>query len=156
MAFTLLEVIMTTAPTLKDKKLITYANLIGIKASDGMELSDRVKVGFPFKAFISLTKSMQLTNQRLAELVQISGSTLNRRLKEGKLKADESERLLRISRIYTLSLNLFDGNSSSARKWLSSSNRALGGESPLEASKTEVGSREVENLITQLEHGVFS
>lgn len=147
---------MTTAPTLKDKKTITYASQIGIKASDRMELSDKVKVGFPFKAFISLTKSMQLTNQRLAELVQISERTLNRRLKEGKLKADESERLLRFSRIYTMAVNLFEGNSSSAQNWLSSSNRALGGESPLEASKTEVGSREVENLITRLEHGVFS
>jgi len=147
---------MTTAPFLKEKEPISYAKLIGIKASDRMELSEKVQVGFPVKAFISLTKTMELSNKQLAELVQISSRTLNRRLKEGILKADESERLLRFSRIFTMSKNLFEGDSSSAQNWLRNSNRALGGESPLEASKTEEGSREVENLINRLEHGVFS
>lgn len=147
---------MTTAPFLKEKEPITYAKLIGIKASDRMELSEKVQVGFPVKAFITLTKTMELSNKQLAELVQISSRTLNRRFKEGILKADESERLLRFSRIFTMATNLFEGDSSSAQNWLSNSNRALGGESPLEASKTEEGSREVENLINRLEHGVFS
>ena len=147
---------MTTAPFLKEKEPISYAKLIGIKASDRMELSEKVQVGFPVKAFISLTKTMELSNKQLAELVQISSRTLNRRLKEGILKADESERLLRFSRIFTMAKNLFEGDSSSAQNWLRNSNRALGGESPLEASKTEEGSREVENLINRLDHGVFS
>ena len=147
---------MTTAPFLKEKEPISYAKLIGIKASDRMELSEKVQVGFPVKSFISLTKTMELSNKQLAELVQISSRTLNRRLKEGILKADESERLLRFSRIFTMATNLFEGDSSSAQNWLRNSNRALGGESPLEASKTEEGSREVENLINRLEHGVFS
>ncbi len=147
---------MTTAPFLKEKEPISYAKLIGIKASDRMELSEKVQVGFPVKEFISLTKTMELSNKQLAELVQISSRTLNRRLKEGILKADESERLLRFSRIFTMAKNLFEGDSSSAQNWLRNNNRALGGESPLEASKTEEGSREVENLINRLEHGVFS
>ena len=147
---------MTTAPFLKEKEPISYAKLIGIKASDRMELSEKVQVGFPVKSFISLTKTMELSNKQLAELVQISSRTLNRRLKEGILKADESERLLRFSRIFTMAMNLFEGDSSSAQNWLRNNNRALGGESPLEASKTEEGSREVENLINRLEHGVFS
>jgi putative toxin-antitoxin system antitoxin component (TIGR02293 family) len=147
---------MTNAPFLKEKEPISYAKLIGIKAFDRMELSEKVQVGFPVKAFISLTKTMELSNKQLAELVQISSRTLNRRLKEGILKADESERLLRFSRIFTMATNLFEGDSSSAQNWLTNSNRALGGESPLEASKTEEGSREVENLINRLEHGVFS
>jgi len=156
MAVIRLKVKMTTASILKEKEPITYAKLIGIKASDRMELSEKVQVGFPFKAFISLTKSMEVSNQHLAELVQISDRTLIRRRKDGILKSDESERLLRIARIFTLAVNLFDGDGSSAHNWLSKSNRALGGEAPLEASKTEEGSREVENLITRLEHGVFS
>lgn len=147
---------MTNAPFLKEKEPISYAKLIGIKASDRMELSEKVQVGFPVKSFISLSKTMELSNKQLAELVQISSRTLNRRLKEGILKADESERLLRFSRIFTMATSLFEGDSSSAQNWLRNSNRALGGESPLEASKTEEGSREVENLINRLEHGVFS
>jgi putative toxin-antitoxin system antitoxin component (TIGR02293 family) len=99
---------------------------------------------------------MNVSNQRLAHLVQISDRTLIRRSREGVLRTDESERLLRIARIYSLAVQLFEGDTSSARSWLSRSNRALRGDSPLEAAKTEEGAREVEYLIKRLEHGVFS
>lgn len=135
---------------------IPYAKLIGIHASDRMELADRVQDGFPYKAFLSLTKTMNISNHRLANLVQISGRTLMRRGKEGVLRTDESERLLRIARIYSLAVQLFEGDTSSAQSWLSRNNRALRGVSPLEAGKTEEGAREVEYLIKRLEHGVFS
>ncbi len=147
---------MTATPVYQDRLPLSYADLIGIKASDRLELSEKVQIGFPFKAFDTLTKSMELTNQQLANLVQISDRTLNRRRKDGKLNADESERLLQFSRIYTMAVDLFEGDSTSAQEWLSNANRALRGLSPLTASKTEIGSREVENLIIRLEQGVFS
>jgi putative toxin-antitoxin system antitoxin component (TIGR02293 family) len=40
--------------------------------------------------------------------------------------------------------------------WLNSPNHGLGGRTPLQMAQTEAGSREVENLIGRLEHGVFS
>jgi len=147
---------MTTAAAIKNKEPINYADLIGIKASDRIELSKKIKIGFPYKSFISLTKFMNVSNQQLAELVQISDRTLVRRRKVGVLNSEESERLLRFARIFTLAIELFECDNSATQNWLSSTNRALGGETPLEASKTEEGSREVENLIARLEHGVFS
>ncbi len=147
---------MTTASIHAVKEPFGYANLIGIKASDRLELSDKVQAGFPFKAFTILTRSMEVSNKELAELVQISARTLNRRQKEGKLKADESDRLLRFARIFTHAVNLFEGDKEAAQNWLSADNRALKDESPLGASRTEEGAREVENLIVRLEHGVFS
>ncbi len=94
---------MTATPVYLERLPLSYADLIGINASDRLELSEQVQIGFPFKAFVSLTKSMELTDQ-LANLVQISDRTLNRRRKDGKLNADESEKLLRFSRIYTLAV----------------------------------------------------
>ena len=146
---------MTTASFPAAREPFGYASLIGIKASDRLESSDKVQAGFPFKAFTILTRSMEVSNKELAELVQISARTLNRRQKEGKLKADESDRLLRFARIFTHALDLFEGDKEAAQNWLSSDNRALKDESPLEASRTEEGAREVENLIVRLEHGVF-
>lgn len=144
---------MTTAPVLEP---FGYAKLIGIKASDRLELSNKVQDGFPFRSFVILTQSMEVTNKELAELVQISTRTLNRRQKEGKLKADESDRLLRFARIFTYAIDLFEGDKETAQNWLSSENKALKGDSPLEASKTEEGAREVENLILRLDRGVFT
>jgi putative toxin-antitoxin system antitoxin component (TIGR02293 family) len=137
------------------RETFVYAKLIGIKASDRLDLSDKILAGFPFNSFVLLTRRMGVTNKELAELVQISTRTLNRREKEGKLKADESDRLLRFARIFTSALDLFDGDQEAAQHWLSSEIPALQGATPLEASKTEEGAREVESLIVGLEHGAF-
>jgi putative toxin-antitoxin system antitoxin component (TIGR02293 family) len=43
-----------------------------------------------------------------------------------------------------------------ARLWFTSPKIALGGKTPLEYADTELGAREVEDLLSRLEHGVFS
>ena len=137
------------------RELFGYAKLIGIEASDRLELSKKIQAGFPFQSFVILARHMGVTNKELAELVQISTRILNMRQKEGKLKGDESDRLLRFARVFTYAVDLFDGDQEAAQHWLSSENQALKGATPLEASMTEEGAREVENLIVGLEHGAF-
>ena len=43
-----------------------------------------------------------------------------------------------------------------ARDWMTSPARALGGETPLAYASVEPGAREVDRLLTRIEHGVFS
>ncbi|CAN5591008.1 hypothetical protein BH24ACI3_BH24ACI3_04140 [soil metagenome] len=88
--------------------------------------------------------------------VGISPRTLSRRRVEKKLSPAESDRLVSVSRLLSLSIDLFEGDIPGAIRWFTRPNRALGRIAPLEASTTEVGAREVENLIGRLEHGVFS
>jgi len=147
---------MTTDSIPADREPFGYAKLIGIKASDRLELSKKIQAGFPFNSFVILTRTMGVTNKELAELVQISTRTLNRRQKEGKLKAVESDRLLRFARIITYAIDLFEGDQEAAQNWLSSKKQALKGDSPLKASRTEEGAREVESLIVRIGHGVFA
>ena len=42
------------------------------------------------------------------------------------------------------------------RRWLASPQVGLGGAIPLEFAETEVGAREVENLLGRIEYGVYS
>jgi putative toxin-antitoxin system antitoxin component (TIGR02293 family) len=93
---------------------------------------------------------------RLAISIGISPRTLTRRKKEKKLTASESDRLVSISRLLALAIELFEGDKQKAFRWFMNPNRALGNLSPLEMAATETGAREVENLIGRLEHGVFS
>ncbi len=79
-----------------------------------------------------------------------------RRKAAGRLAPDESERLLRISTVFEKTVDLFEGDVAGAVAWLTSPKRALGRETPLAYSRTELGAREVEDLIGRLEHGVFS
>jgi putative toxin-antitoxin system antitoxin component (TIGR02293 family) len=118
---------------------IPYAALLGVEATDRIELAERVREGFSLHAFRSLSKVMQLSSSQLADLVQISESTLVRRRKAGRLKVEESERLLRFSRLYTQAYELFEGDQAATQSWLRAENQALQGKTPLEAGQTEVG-----------------
>lgn len=137
-------------------RTIPYAKLIGIKVSDELELADKVESGFSFASFVKLQEVISVNAEQLGKLLSITGRTLTRRRNEGKLKPNESERVLRVSRIIELSRDLFEGDAQAANSWLFSQIDALGNKTPLQLSKTEVGAREVEALIHRLEHGVFT
>lgn len=51
---------------------------------------------------------------------------------------------------------LMAGDAVAARRWLTMPQDVLGDETPLHHASTEIGGREVEQLIGQIRHGVFS
>ena len=115
-----------------------------------------IERGLPYRRIEKLIKDLDETDARIAHLVQIAPRTLARRKQEGTLKSDESERVDRIDRIFRLAVELFEGDKNEAVKWLKEPNRGLANRPPLDFSRTEIGAREVENLIGRLEYGVFS
>jgi putative toxin-antitoxin system antitoxin component (TIGR02293 family) len=58
--------------------------------------------------------------------------------------------------VFASALSLFEGDADAARRWLTTAQPALGGDKPLEYAATEVGAREVEDLIGRLEYGISS
>jgi putative toxin-antitoxin system antitoxin component (TIGR02293 family) len=109
------------------------------------------------KAFgIRPSCNTSLSTKALSELTQIPSRTLTRRKQEGKLDPEESDRLVRASRVFGRALELFEGDDNAARAWLSTEQPALGGLVPLELAQTDVGSQEVEHLIGRLEYGIPS
>jgi len=120
------------------------------------KLLEKVEAGFPYRTFERFQRNIDLQTEELAHLVQIRPRTLARRREAGRLTAEESDRLLRASRVFGKALALFEGDVEAARSWFSTPAPALANRTPQEVSATEVGAREVENLIGRLEHGVFS
>jgi putative toxin-antitoxin system antitoxin component (TIGR02293 family) len=134
-----------------------YVVFLGLRTYETQELLKQIERGISYAAFEKLQKYVGLSLQELAELVQISVRTLNRRKKDkGRFEADESDRLVRLSRIFGKALELYEGDYKSARVWLARGQVGLGGARPLDLVKSEVGAREVEALIGRLEHGVIS
>jgi len=140
----------------RGRSTIAYAASIGVRVSDTQALIERVEKGFTYGAFENLLGLLDLTSTELADLLQIPRRTLTRRKRAGRFVTDESERLLRLSRVLDAAVELFEGDRNRAVKWLRSPSRALNGEAPLDMAKTEIGAHEVENLIGRLEYGVFS
>ncbi len=129
---------------------------LGVNVRRKHSLVRKVRAGLGFRHLVNLEKRSGLTRERIAQFVSIPKRTLARRQRDGQLSPEESDRLLRASRIFELTLDLFEGDVDEARRWLQTPNPALGGDSPLAFSSTDVGAREVEHLIGRLEHGVFT
>lgn len=115
-----------------------------------------VECGLPFGAIARLQAASGLTLDRIKQVVRISEGSFARRKQAGRLSQDESERLLRIGRVFEQATSLHDGDQASARQWLETPIPALGNLRPLDLAQTEPGAREVEDLIGRIEHGVVS
>lgn len=116
----------------------------------------RMDAGFSFSLVISFQKMTLLSVEEIGDLVRIPLRTLSRRKREGKLHADESERLWRAMRVVNKAIALFEGNKIAAMQWLQRPQPALELRTPLQFARSDVGAREVEELIGRLEHGVFT
>lgn len=134
----------------------SFGGMLGINVTDAVQLVRTVERGFAFSTLERVRRATGFPMERLAISVGISPRTLSRRRKDKKLTAAESDRLVSLSRLLTLAIELFESDKTKAFRWFQNQNRALGDLSPLEMAATETGAREVENLIGRLEHGVFS
>lgn len=129
---------------------------LGFETDDSLKIVRMIRSGFRFSRLARFQKATALSWEKVADFVAISHRTLTRRQSEGRLQPDESDRLWRASAIFDMAVDLFEGDIVAARQWLQTPQAGLAGETPLEIASTEVGAREVENLIGRLEYGVFA
>jgi putative toxin-antitoxin system antitoxin component (TIGR02293 family) len=129
---------------------------LGLSFNTIPELIREVMRGFSYQTLVAFETNSGVSVPALAETIGIPERTLARRRVAGRLAPEESERLLRLSSIFEKAVELFEGDVSSAVNWIATPKRALENQSPLQYARTEVGARQVENLIGRLEHGVFS
>jgi putative toxin-antitoxin system antitoxin component (TIGR02293 family) len=133
-----------------------YVSLLGLRLQDPIRILRRVEQGLEFRALERFQRNTRFSTSELAELVAITLRTLHRRKEQGRLEPDESDRLLRVSRVFGKALQLFEGDADAARRWFSTPAKALGGERPITLARTDLGSNEVEALIDRLEQGVLT
>jgi putative toxin-antitoxin system antitoxin component (TIGR02293 family) len=129
---------------------------VGIKTVDFIQVTQQLKTGFPYGSLTRFQKQSGLTLETITKVLQIPRRALAHRNVRGSLTPQESERLLRLALVFEKAVDLFEGNTHAARDWLQAGNKALAGASPLAVVETEIGAREVEDLIGRLEHGVFA
>jgi len=117
------------------------------------QVRDAVRAGAPRAAFDRLRAALGVTSEELADVLGIPTRTLARRT--DRFKPDESERLIRVAGVVHKALDVLE-DSAATRRWMTKPKTALGGLTPLRCCDTDLGAREVEALLTRIEHGVFS
>lgn len=131
----------------------------GVKAKSGEltagKLIAAINEGLPIRELEVLRASFDLPMDKLASKLGISVATIQRRKQQGRLEPEESDRVMRFARVMGRAVAVF-GNDEDARQWLNAPQFGLSGAVPLDYAKTEVGAREVENLLGRIEHGVYS
>ena len=125
------------------------------KAKHPHELIRRIQRGLPFSELQVLQDTIDMPFEQLAAKLAISRSTLQRRKVAGRLSPDESDKVIRFARLLEHATNVF-GDVDKARAWLKFPQRGLGGAVPLDYAETEIGAREVDNLLGRIDYGVYS
>ena len=133
-----------------------HAELLGLKVRSSAQLHAKVSEGLEFDTVERFQRNTALPMASLSQWLVIPSRTLSRRKSEHRLRPDESDRLLRASRIYAKAIETFGGDREAATRWLGAPQRGLGDAVPLEFARTDVGCREVEDLLGRLEDGVFT
>lgn len=119
------------------------------------KLIQSLKAGLPVQELDELRGHLDLPMERLAPMLGISKATLHRRKISGRLDPAESDRVVRFARLLGQAVEVLE-SVANARLWLTAPQAGLGGAVPLEYAETEVGAREVEDLLTRIEYGVYS
>jgi putative toxin-antitoxin system antitoxin component (TIGR02293 family) len=125
------------------------------KAKHPTELIRKIQKGLRFSELETLQNSIGMPFEQLAAKLCISRSTLQRRKVAGRLSPDESDKVMRLSRLLEHATNVF-GDIERARAWLKFPQRGLGGAIPLDYAETEVGAREVDDLLGRIEYSVYT
>jgi putative toxin-antitoxin system antitoxin component (TIGR02293 family) len=114
-----------------------------------------VRRGLPYASLEALTFALQADVGEVGAVVGIAPRTLARRRHEKHLSPTESDRLYRIAHVMHLAA-LTLGGLAKARAWLHRENRGLGGFTPLSLLDTEIGGRQIEEALLQLNHGIYA
>ncbi|MGO8797409.1 MAG: antitoxin Xre/MbcA/ParS toxin-binding domain-containing protein [Candidatus Sulfotelmatobacter sp.] len=128
---------------------------LGRNFSTDLDMRDAIRDGFPPAVVEQLMRTSGLTLKELAEALDLSPRSLQRRRRSGKLARYESDRLYRLARLVAIA-HEYLGDPERAQRWLKHPNRALGGVAPVAAIDTEVGARQVENILGRIAYGGIS
>lgn len=123
-------------------------------ARDRVGMAKTIEGGLSWRALDRVKHALGLTDEELAAYLGMSPKTLGRiRTARRRLDAVVSDRLYRLARVFVLAEETLE-SAEGARAWLRAPQVGLGMRSPLELVRTEAGTREVEELLGRIEHGV--
>ena len=125
--------------------------VLGAKILSTLDLAQAIKRRFPLAALAGLTKA-GFSDPEIDRLVIPQRTRRHRAERKQPLTVEESDRAARLARVQTVAEETF-GDAAKAATWLRRPLREIGGEAPLDASRTEAGARVVETVLAKIAWG---
>ena len=124
-----------------------------LQVSNDTAADAQIRDGYPIDVAVRLQEVLDLSDERMAEILGRSRRTYRRYQNADKrLGLSESERLFRYLRLLSRAEEVF-GSQEKAAWWMNEPNAALDGREPVEVALTAPGAVVVEDLLGGLEHG---
>jgi len=98
--------------------------------------------------------ALGITRAEIDSLVIPLRTLQHRRSRREKLTVEESDRVFRVARLLSQAESVYESRER-ALAWLRHSHPRLRNRTPLEMAKTDTGSRIVEELLVQIDEGMF-
>ena len=114
----------------------------------------RIVEGRLAPSVIKRLSTLGLILSEIDDIVIPSRTLQHRRSRREKLTIEESDRVLRVIRVLSLAEVVY-GSRERALAWLRKPLARLGGRIPLSLLKTDTGSRIVEELLVQIDEGMY-
>lgn len=118
------------------------------------DLDRLVQRGLPYQVFVEVMTRFALGREEAQRFLLVPSRTLARRKAKARMRAIESDRLIRLARIGARAMEVF-GTDEKAAAWLHRPVRALANKTPLELLQTDLGAKRVEDVLGRIEHGVI-
>ena len=114
-----------------------------------------IESGVPTDTLTDFAASSGLALKDIYDIVIPARTLKHRRARREPLSRDESDKLARLVRIFDHAVRVFD-DPARARIWLNRPKRRFDNRTALEMLCTEIGGRAVEEMLGQIEYGMFA
>ena len=104
---------------------------------------------------LSALKKHGISDDEIYRLVIPRRTLAHRKSRREPLTQDESDRVVRLARIRALAGQVF-GDPNKAAAWLHQSKHRFDGRTPMDMLTTEAGARLVEEMLYQIDYGLFA
>jgi putative toxin-antitoxin system antitoxin component (TIGR02293 family) len=114
-----------------------------------------VERGIPLSALEKFSAYSGISMKELLEVVIPLRTLKHRRERREALSLDESDRLARVARMFELAVKVY-GDHDDGRQWLINPKKRFDGRTALSMLRSETGERAIEELLYQIDEGVFA
>lgn len=114
-----------------------------------------VEAGLPVETMNSFVSASGVKFQDIYDIVIPARTLKHRRSRKQPLSSDESDKLARLVRVFEQAVAVF-GDPEHARNWLNGPKQRFDRRTPLSMLRTDLGGRMVEEMLGQIDAGMFA
>jgi putative toxin-antitoxin system antitoxin component (TIGR02293 family) len=115
---------------------------------------EAVEAGVPVATMDSFVAASGMKQKDVLEVVIPLRTLKHRKARKEPLTLDESDKLVRLIKVYDLAVQVF-GEKEKAVYWLGEPKRRFEGRTPLQMMRTGLGTGMVEEMLVQIDEGMF-